>query len=372
MKQLVFIILIFVSYKAYNQNPDQRIEIEKNSYLFEGTIHGMDSGWIYIGHLDTTGKVYSYLDSSKILNSSFKFMGKIEGPEPCIFVFKPGPRSIHMTSYFILDKGYTTGLLYKDSMESSVIKGTNSQDQFRNFISKYNPTYVTQITLQTSIYKNPYDSNLLRLIKINEANQIDLINQSIKTNPASLVSSFIAEKYFPLNAEAKELETTYNSLQNKNNYYSKNFFKTLAAKNRTAIGHKVPEFSIIDKENIEINNKTFSGKYFLIDFWASWCVPCRKETPFLLKAYDLFHSKGFDIITISLDDRKALWEKALKEDKMPWKQACDFKVLKSPIVILFGVSVIPTNFLIDNTGNIVARDLIGDQLTKTLTKLLIE
>ncbi len=370
MKYIFLLPLIFFSLAAYNQDVRTKSKNHENAYRFDGVIRGMDSGWIYIGHPDTTGKDFSYLDSSKIVKGSFKFEGKIDSPEPCVFVFKPGPRSIQITSFFILDKGRTTGLLFKDSMAVSIITGTPSQDQFLHFTSSFRPTYAKQIQLQILLGKNPDDSNSLKLFKINEANQIDCINQSIKANPGSLVSAYIAAKYFPLNANAEELENTCDLLQNKTNYYSRQILATIATRKSTAIGQPAPDFNVIDKENTEVNNKSFKGEYFLIDFWASWCVPCRKENPFLLKSYDLFHSKGFNILSISLDDRENFWQKAVKEDKLPWRQVCDFKVLKSPAVISFGVKVIPTNFLIDKNGKIIAKDLKGDQLINTLSKLL--
>ena len=134
MSRHLLIVLTMLSLFACNQHSERKKESEENSYLFDGKIKGMDSGSIFIGHPDTTGKNFSYLDSSKIVNGSFKFSGTVSNAEPCIFVFKNGENSLHLTSNFILDKGHTTGILYKDSIEKSIITGTNSQNQFQNFI----------------------------------------------------------------------------------------------------------------------------------------------------------------------------------------------------------------------------------------------
>lgn len=107
----------------------------------------------------------------------------------------------------------------------------------------------------------------------------------------------------------------------------------------------------------------------LVDFWASWCGPCRKENPNLVKAYAKYHDKGFEIIGVSLDDKKESWLKAIEADKLVWLHASDLKCWKSDLAAEYGIKSIPTSFLVDAEGRIIAKDLRGDALEKKLETL---
>lgn len=112
------------------------------------------------------------------------------------------------------------------------------------------------------------------------------------------------------------------------------------------------------------------GKATLIDFWASWCSPCRQENPNVVSLYNEFHSKGLNIISVSLDENKGSWTKAIEEDKLSWTQVSNLKEMKDPIALQYGVTQIPTTFLLDASGKIVAIDLRGDDLKAKVKALL--
>ena len=137
-----------------------------------------------------------------------------------------------------------------------------------------------------------------------------------------------------------------------------------------SVGQLAPDVDLPNVEGDKIALATLRGKYVLIDFWASFCPPCREENPNIVAVYKKYHPKNFDIYGISLDDNKTDWYKAVKEDKLEWPQVCDLKRWESPVAKLYGVEAIPTNFLIDPTGHIVARDLRGDRLEAFLKTVL--
>jgi peroxiredoxin len=137
----------------------------------------------------------------------------------------------------------------------------------------------------------------------------------------------------------------------------------------TAIGKIAPDFEQNNTENKPVKLSDYRGKYILLDFWASWCHPCRDENPYLVKAYEQFKDKKFSIISISLDNDRDKWMSAIQEDKLTWTQLSDLGGGSNTVAVLYGVSFIPRNFLIDPDGKIIAKDLRGAGLSKTLEKL---
>lgn len=112
------------------------------------------------------------------------------------------------------------------------------------------------------------------------------------------------------------------------------------------------------------------GKVTLIDFWASWCAPCREENPNVVALYNEFHSKGLNIISVSLDNDASKWKEAIAKDKLSWTQVSNLKEMKDPIALQYNVTQIPTTFLLDSNGKIVAIDLYGDQIKNKIKELL--
>jgi peroxiredoxin len=141
--------------------------------------------------------------------------------------------------------------------------------------------------------------------------------------------------------------------------------------NTVAIDKMAPDFTLKDPNDNPISLSSFRGKYVLIDFWASWCGPCRAENPTLVKAYEKYHGKNFEILGVSLDAEgaKEKWMKAIKDDGLTWPQISDLKYWKSEVVKLYGIQGIPLNFLIGPDGKIIARSLRGAALEQKLSEI---
>jgi peroxiredoxin len=139
---------------------------------------------------------------------------------------------------------------------------------------------------------------------------------------------------------------------------------------RPGPGAMAPDFTMNDLDGKPFSLSQLKGKYVLVDFWASWCGPCRGENPNVVAAYNKFKNKNFTILGVSLDENKQKWLDAIKADGLEWKHISDLKQWSSAAVPLYGFDGIPYNVLIDPTGKIIATELRGDALIRTLEEIL--
>lgn len=161
--------------------------------------------------------------------------------------------------------------------------------------------------------------------------------------------------------------------QQKNQYFVyKNMMKERKAEAATGVGAQYTDFSMPDPNGkvISISDFVSKNKYTLVDFWASWCGPCRAEMPNVVKTYDMYHAKGFEVVGVSLDNNKEAWVKAIGQLKMPWPQMSDIKGWGCEGAALYNVKGIPANVLIDQQGKIVAKNLRGEDLLNKMAELL--
>ena len=139
---------------------------------------------------------------------------------------------------------------------------------------------------------------------------------------------------------------------------------------RLAVGQPAPTFESLTPDNKPVKLSDFQGTYTLVDFWASWCVPCRQENPNIVAQYHAYKEKGFTVLGVSLDDNPGAWMRAIKDDGLEWTQVSDLQQWGSEVVGLYNIRAIPTSYLLDPKGIIIAKNLRGEELAAFLKKTL--
>jgi peroxiredoxin len=200
----------------------------------------------------------------------------------------------------------------------------------------------------------------------------NIIADFARANPSSVVSAWAISKYYSFEPNLAELVPAYQGLskENQQTIYGKQIAETIRAAEKTAIGNKAPDFTVADAFGKSISLHQYKGKFVLVDFWASWCGPCRAENPNVVRVYKKHHSDQFDILGVSLDNSRELWLKAIKKDGLEWKQGTDLKAWEGPIIKEYGLKGIPFNMLLDKDGKIIAKNLRGVELEIKLSEVL--
>lgn len=266
-----------------------------------------------------------------------------------------------------------------DDLSKVSLSGSPSHDDYLKFTAMMAPITAKIRTLNKE-YRDASTAKNEELVKSIsrqfdelEGQQAVLTADFIRKNPQSYYSPYLI---FNGDIEPSVTQPVYQSLSKevKASTYGIKVKERLADLSRVAVGIKAPDFSALTPEGktLSLNEVVKKGKYTLIDFWASWCGPCRQENPNLVAAYAKFHEKGLNVLGVSFDkaDGAAAWKKAIADDQLNWYQISDLKYWESPMVKLYAVRGIPHSVLVDDKGIIVAKDLRGKALHDKLEELL--
>ena len=202
---------------------------------------------------------------------------------------------------------------------------------------------------------------------------IATFNTMSKANAGSPVTTLMLLQFSNIFPEINEnLASIYNDLapSAKKGPFAEFIDKTIASSTFGQIGSALPDFTQNDVNGKPFTLSSLKGKYVLVDFWASWCGPCRAENPNIVKAFNKFKSKKFTVLGVSLDQDKPKWLEAIKKDGLAWSHVSDLKYWNNAVAAQFGIQSIPASFLIDPAGKIIARDLRGADLDKFLETTL--
>ncbi|MDR2810806.1 MAG: AhpC/TSA family protein [Tannerellaceae bacterium] len=308
------------------------------TYTLNGEVN-VESGIIYLQ--DFHNKMFAVIDSAVITNGTFTFTGGVERPDLFGLTLD---REETFSPYYIFLENSDIHVKIDEESHKAEITGSSANDLYVSF----------QQAVRTERENFRIDS-------------------FIAAHPASIVSAYILYREYSYRLSKEEIDNYVKQLDPSlhNTQYVEVLNELSALLENIAIGKPAPDFSLPNPEGEVISLSDRLGKgYVLLDFWASWCGPCRRENPHIVKIYNEYKDKGFDVFSVSLDKTKEAWIKGIEDDNLTWTHVSDVLFWNSAPAKQYGIRAIPANFLIDKDGIIVAKNLRGEDLGKTLAELL--
>ena len=338
----------------------------QSGYKVTGTVEGMPDGKAIIATVN--GSSLDTLAKADVKNGSFEFTGNVSEPTGA-YIMVIGQRG---AIPFMLENANIT---VNAGQAGLTVTGSEGQKIYDQFMAINATAQQEAMKLQQEYQAANGDQAKIqaiqeayaKLMTDAQAKETELI----KANPDSYVSTFVIVSGMG-QMEYEQLKERYNLLgeKAKASAQGKAIAAQIAKLESTAIGQIAPNFTITTPEGESISLYDIKGKVKLIDFWASWCGPCRGENPHVVEIYKEYHPKGLEIFGVSLDNNKEAWVKAIADDGLVWKHGSDLKGWQSAPVQLYSVSGIPHTVLLDENNKIIAKNLRGDELKQKIAELL--
>jgi len=366
MKRCVYYALFFIfaclSFSFISQAG------QTGKFSIKGKLTGFENGtWLYLNN-SVAGKT---MDSAQVVNGVFTINGALpDSTNDLQVVIHTKTYSDYL--YFWIGRGTTIFTGEKGKFREAKITGSTAQLMNEKYMEVVKPYRNRQDSIN-KMYRLPNpDTNKLKLL-VEETGREELAASEIfiKQHPRTIVSAYILSIYGTKMGK-KAAQALYKALsaENQNSLYGKKVKEFIDLNKDVRVGDRFVDIEQMDSSGKKMRLSDFKGKYVLLEFWASNCGPCRRENPDMVKMYNVLKGKGFEIFAVSLDVNKRMWKAAIATDGLNWINVSELNGQDNTAALAYGVYEMPTNFLINREGKIVAKNLRGKDLEKELIKLL--
>ncbi|UAY55207.1 TlpA disulfide reductase family protein [Arachidicoccus terrestris] len=353
-----------------------------HGYHLSGTVKGLDTGKVVVKIYHQRDRTSTPIDSTIMQNGKFELEGKIDTPQMVNVMITPGNWAfdIFLENKDLKVHADTTGSQYYDYTAYGYDKGANIKDVRESGSANYDDIQAYQNNTEQKSFDPVFDS-LGKLIE-GETKNIDLqyhyrdqmdsvrnLLQAVKLKqlgdyvtqkPDAVAGAYLFSHLYTFSSDmtVAQMESFMNKFtgEAKNSSYYQYLNEELQKKKAVAVGAIAPDFTLLKRDSTPFTLSSTRGKYIMIDFWASWCHPCREAIPHWKEIYQKYHDKGFEIVSVSDDSKWSDWKRAMDMEKMPWTQVCDeFPVKHMPAKVgsLYMTHYIPFYVLLDKEGKIL-------------------
>lgn len=360
MRRCVLALITVVTVFSCQQQPSYKVEINFSD---------KPTGMLYL--MKEIDKKPTAVDSIDLSNENIVFTGQVETPELYYLKLNDQKKMLRL----FLDNSKIDILMNPDSVDKAEVTGSVTHYLYKQFVTEANKFDVKHRALYSD-YQKMITANDEAGVKLLEEQMEDIYNQQqayfksfVDSNPESVVSLYIVKWHLIYELDYQGLNdilvkspttttTIYNALKDR-----------LAILEKVQVGKQAIDFSMEDSEGKLITLSDFRGKHLLIDFWASWCPPCRIANPNLVETYKKYNELGFEVLGVSLDNNREQWLEAIKVDNLTWKHVSDLKGWQNAVGQLYGINSIPHTILVDKEGIIIGNRLSHEELDAKLDEI---